>query len=55
MENNTALKIEITQELREVLDVLQNRIDNPNATHYVTSDLKECWNTISNVIDKIEK
>lgn len=41
--------------LREVLVILQERIDNPNATKYVTSDLKECYNMISQSIDELEK
>lgn len=47
--------MEAIENLRDVLKVLQDRIDNPNATKYVTSDLKECYNTISTSIDEIEK
>lgn len=43
------------ENLREVLIILEERIDNPNATKYVTSDLKECYNTISQSIDELEK
>lgn len=47
-------KIYILDDLRESLDLLQERIDNPNAHWGVTSDLKECWNAISNAINEIE-
>lgn len=40
--------------LRNVLNKLQERIDNPNARHYVTSELKECWNIISEYITENE-
>lgn len=44
----------ILDDLRESLAILQERIDNPNAHLGVTSDLKECWNAISNAINEIE-
>jgi len=41
--------------LRNVLSVLQERIDNPNAHYQITNDLKSCYNDISSSIDNIEK
>ena len=47
-------KYTLQSRLREVLDKLQERIDNPHATLYLTSDLKECWNEISSVVDSLD-
>lgn len=45
---------EIVDGLRESLDTLQDRIDNPNAHWGITSDLKDVWNNISEAINEIE-
>lgn len=44
----------VIEDLRDVLQKLQERIDNPNSTFYAASDLKECWNSISESINKLE-
>lgn len=43
----------ILDDLRESLDVVQERIDSPNSK-FSTSDLKDVWNSISGAINEIE-
>ena len=41
-------------QLRHVLSILQERVDNPHLFMTNTSGLKECWNLVSDSINSIE-
>ena len=45
------MELKTAEKLRGVLDVLQRRIDTSNDG---VSDLKECWNAISESVNEIE-